>query len=497
VAIGIPEAVLRAPLRHSLRLLLGAGVLALAISLGVAYALARRVLVPMRALARFAADPVRPPEPGSFGMLEVEAVAAALRHSLAERQAALEALQLLNESLEARVRHEIDSRERAQAMLAQAQRMEALGQLAGGIAHDFNNVLQAVTGGLSLIQRRADDPPAVRRLSGMAADAAGRGAAITGRLLTFARRGELQAVVIDPVGLLEGLREMLSPTLGAGIVVQVAASPGLPCLRADRAQLETVLVNLAVNARDAMPRGGTLTLSAKAEPAEGGREQPELKPGPYLRLALSDTGSGMDAAVLARASEPFFTTKGPGHGTGLGLAMARGFAQQSGGGLCIHSILGVGTEVALWFPQAEQVPAGDQQEEVVPPDPTLPKLRLLMVDDDSMVREVLAHELEDRGFQVVTASDGLSALALLDRGEPADVLVSDYAMPGMNGLTLIEEARRRRPDLPALLLTGYAEDEAGLAAAQNRLTVLLRKPVSGEELAARASLLSRLEPSPS
>ena len=209
----MPEATLRAPLRHSLRLLLGAGLLGLALSLGVAYALARRVLLPMRALAGLAADPSHDRAPGAFGLDEVDAVANALRHSVAERQAAMNELRTLNEGLEARVRHEIGRREQALALLAQSQRMEALGQLAGGIAHDFNNVLQAVTGGLTLIQRRADDPEAVRRLSVMASDAAGRGAAVTGRLLTFARRGELQAVAVDPRVLLESLREMLGPTL--------------------------------------------------------------------------------------------------------------------------------------------------------------------------------------------------------------------------------------------------------------------------------------------
>ncbi len=495
VAIGVPESMLRAPLNRSLRRVFIAGLLGLVLSLSAAYALAQRVLVPMRALARFAADTAQRSGIGPFDLREVDEVAGALHRSLAGQQAALDALKLLNESLEARVRQEIASREEAQSQLAQSQRMEALGQLAGGIAHDFNNVLQAVTGGLSLIQRRADDPAAVRRLSGMAADAAGRGAAITGRLLTFARRGELQAIAIEPVALLEGLREILSATLGTGITVQVAPSSGLPCFRADRAQLETVLVNLAVNARDAMPQGGTLSLSARAERQGDAPDQPaDLQPGQYVRLALADTGSGMDAATLARASEPFFTTKGPGRGTGLGLAMARGFAQQSGGGLCIHSLQGAGTMVTLWFPQAgRDLPAGPRAA-ASRADPALAPLRLLMVDDDSMVRNVLAHEMEDHGFLVTTASDGLAALALLDGGEPADLLISDFAMPGMDGLTLIAEARRRRPDLPALLLTGYAE--AGLAVVQDPLTVLLRKPVSGEDLAARAAGLRQPETPP-
>ena len=498
VSIGVPEAILRAPLRHSLRLLLGAGLLGLVLSLGVAYALARRVLVPMRALARLAADPSHDQTPGAFGISEVDAVADALRHSVAERQAAMGELRKLNEDLEARVRHEIARREQAMALLAQSQRMEALGQLAGGIAHDFNNVLQAVTGGLSLIQRHADDPQAVRRLSVMASDAAGRGAAVTGRLLTFARRGELQAVTVDPRLLLEGLREMLEPTLGATIRVTVAMQDRLPELWADRAQLETVLVNLAVNARDAMPNGGTLALSAAAEEAGAASDQPPRLPdGGYIRLTLVDNGTGMDAATLERAAEPFFTTKGPGQGTGLGLSMARGFAEQSGGGLCIQSAPGTGTTISIWFPQARADQKPVMPQTALPPDIAWAgQFRLLMVDDDSLVCEMLAQDMRERGFSVTTANDGLSALALLDDGEPADLLVTDYAMPGMNGLVLIGEARRRCPGLHAFLLTGYAETETGLAVRDDRLTALLRKPVSGEDLASRAAALRRPETLP-
>ncbi len=486
VTIAVPEAVLAARLRTSVTLLLGAGLLGLGCSLALAAVLARRVLVPMRTLALFAADPARDPAPGAFDLRELEAVADALRHSMAERQSALEALRALNAGLETRVRHEIASREQAQAQLAQSQRMEALGQLAGGIAHDFNNVLQAVIGGLSLIQRRADDPAAVRRLSGLAADAAGRGAAITGRLLTFARRGDLQGVAIAPCALLEGMRQILAPTLGAGIAVSVEAAPDLPSLLADRAQLETVLVNLAINARDAMQGGGALSLAAAAARDD---EHRALKPGGYIKLVLSDTGTGMDDATLARATEPFFTTKRPGHGTGLGLAMARGFAEQSGGALRLDSTPGAGTIVTLWFPQAPAGAARETGAQAAACGSDKAVLRVLMVDDDSMVREVLAHELEDRGFVVTTAADGAAGLALIEGGCAADLLVSDYAMPGMNGLAVIAAARGLRPELPCILLTGYAEAETALTMAQDRRTMLLRKPISGAALARCAAEL--------
>jgi signal transduction histidine kinase/ActR/RegA family two-component response regulator len=506
VCIGTPEAMLAAPLRRSLLMSVGGGLLGLMLSTAVAAVLVGRVLAPMRALARYAGNPAEMPAVTRVGLREVDAVVAALRDSTRQRQEAMVALQALNDGLEARVRQEIAHRIHAQEKLAQAQRMEALGQLAGGIAHDFNNVLQAVIGGLSLIARRADDPAAVRRLSAMAASAADRGAAITGRLLTFARRGELKAVPIAPAPLLQNMREILAPTLGPGITVKVEADFDLPLLQADKAQLETVLVNLAVNARDAMKAGGVLTLSARVEEvsepagraAQGrGDGSASLRPGRYIRLEMRDVGSGMDEATLARAAEPFFTTKAPGQGTGLGLAMARGFALQSGGGFAIASKIGRGTCVSLWLPQTRT-----QDAQMAPADGEAPQAdrprgaagtHILLVDDDAMVREVVASELDARGFRVTTASDGLAALALLDARLTVDVVITDFAMPGMNGLALIEEARRRCPDLPALLLTGYAEAsaETTLSAVQDRLTQLVRKPVAGDELAARAAAMRR------
>lgn len=412
---------------------------------------------------------------------------------LAERRSAvlLDLERTLNDQLEVRVIAEVAAREQAQARLAQAQRMEALGQLAGGIAHDFNNVLQAVTGGLCLIGRRAGDAEAVRRLARMADDAAKRGATITGRLLAFARKGELQATPVPPGALLDNLREMLAPALGASVQVLTHVAPDVPALLADRAQLETVLVNLAVNARDAMPEGGTLHVTASAEVVAGAHSA-RLRAGAYVRLDLGDTGVGMTAATLARASEPFFTTKPPGQGTGLGLAMARGFAEQSDGGFALCSAPGQGTTVTLWFPLAKGMANAEVlAETVVIGARGAGSVRVLVVDDDAMVRTVLAEHLADCGYRVTQASDGLDALARLDTGEVADLLVTDFSMPGMNGLVLIQEARQRLPGLPALLLTGYAD--AGIwpriKADPNDPIVLLRKPVSGDELAARAAML--------
>ncbi len=265
--------------------------------------------------------------------------------------------------LEARLRAEAAAREAAQAQLAQRQRLEALGQLAGGVAHDFANVLQAVEGGARLAKERLDrDPGSARNLLDRVCEAARRGASITRRLLAFARRGELRVEPVDAAKLLGELREVLAHTLGASCPrVRVDAEPPLPPVLADRGELEAVLVNLATNARDAMPHGGTLTFAAEVEAVavDGPAHPAGLRPGGYLRLSAADTGAGMDAATLSRAAEPFFTTKPEGKGTGLGLAMARDFAEQAGGGLAIASELGRGTTVSLWLPCPDQAPASD------------------------------------------------------------------------------------------------------------------------------------------
>ena len=407
---------------------------------------------------------------------------------------ALQALDRTREELEARVEAAVREREAAQARLAHAQRMEALGQLAGGIAHDFNNVLQAVSSALRLIQRRAGGEPDIQTIARMALDAAGRGASVTARLLTFARQSELRAEPVPAAGLLENVREILAATLGANIDIAIQSDPGLLALQADRAQLETALVNLAINARDAMPAGGTLTLGAHAETVEPPAahrisHRASLAPGSYVRLEVSDTGTGLDPATLARAVEPFFTTKGPGQGTGLGLAMARGLAQQSGGELTICSTLGHGTTVTLWFPEANARNPLDPPPAITDASPPMPFARVLVVDDDAMVREMLARELQDLGYDTIQASDGHAALVLLDRGEPVDLLVTDLSMPGMNGALLTHEARLRRATLPVLLLTGYADESLDLDTLTENGVVLLRKPVAGSELATRAALL--------
>jgi CheY-like chemotaxis protein len=266
----------------------------------------------------------------------------------------------------------------------------------------------------------------------------------------------------------------------------------MPPLFADRGQLETVLVNLATNARDAMPSGGTLTMSADAETVAAGTPHPAgLAAGGYIRIVVRDTGLGMDRSVLARVTEPFFTTKEPGKGTGLGLAMAKGFAEQSGGSLAIESAERQGTSIILWLPRAMGEAKAAKPETGTTRSANADGPRVLLVDDDAIVRQVLALSLEDTGHSVVLADSGAAALALLAQGERADIIVSDLTMPSMDGLALIRAAQERRPGLPAVLLTGYAGDGATLAVggAITGAFSLLRKPVSGTQLADRITAL--------
>ncbi|MBL6076929.1 PAS domain S-box protein [Belnapia sp. T18] len=372
---------------------------------------------------------------------------------------------------------DITARNQAEARLREAQKLEALGRIAGGIAHDFNNILQVVAGALRLMQNQPKDADRVRRYTRAALEAAERGAGVTRRMLSFARRDQLQSGPVAPAAVLEGLATLLHGALGPDIRLEVEAPAGLPPLQADRMQLDLVLFNLALNARDAMPRGGLLRLEAATEQAEADGAQ-GLTPGRYLRLSLRDTGIGMDAATLARATEPFFTTKEVGKGTGLGLAMAHGFAAQSGGALAIESAQGQGTRVTLWLPEASA-------EAAAPAPPAAPArhgLRLLMVEDEAPLRGVMATALREEGLAVTEAASGAAALALLESGSRFDLVLTDHAMPSMTGGMLAAELGRRWPGLPVVILTGNAET-AALDMAPG--TPVLRKPLGPAELAAQ------------
>jgi CheY-like chemotaxis protein len=341
---------------------------------------------------------------------------------------------------------------------------------------------------MSLIEQRAGDAEATRRLALMAFDAANRGASITRRLLSFARRSELRAEPINTMELLTSMGEILTHTLGSYVTVRTLAGRDLPWLLADWGQLETALVNLAANARDAMPNGGTLTISATPDSVRADRVHPAgLGAGQYVRITIADTGLGMDAAALSRVTEPFFTTKPPGKGTGLGLAMVRGFAEQSGGGLSIESQPAKGTVITLWLRTAgAQVIREEREMAFTPGGPEGPAdvFRILLVDDDDLVRETLAAELEALGCATLVACNGTEALALLKSGEALDALVTDLLMPGMNGIETIHRARQIHPGLQCFLLTGYAGDARTLVTSSSEFTLVL-KPVIGRELLAR------------
>jgi signal transduction histidine kinase/CheY-like chemotaxis protein len=378
---------------------------------------------------------------------------------------------------EARLQAEIGARERAQAEVAHARRMSALGALAGGVAHDFGNVLQSVTGNASLVMSRGGDQQ-TRHLAGLILDAAERGAAVSRRLLAFARPDALSAEPVDLGDLLSGAAGLLEHTLHRSIRLSVRAPPDLPLVLADKAQLETVLVNLAANARDAMPRGGTLSFEATMDPVPAELAHPGLAAGPHVRIAVSDTGAGMAAAVLERAAEPFFTTKPKGKGTGLGLSMAKGFAEQSGGAFSIASEPGAGTVVRLWLPQAGE-PAPAWRPGRMAPAGTLPARRLLVAEDDGDVRESLVRTLEEAGFDAIGVADAMGAQRLLERGLEIDLLITDHAMPGITGLELLNEVQARRPSLPGILLTGHVDD---VPEALGGRVVPLRKPVHASQL---------------
>jgi PAS domain S-box-containing protein len=347
--------------------------------------------------------------------------------------------------------------DQAREALFQSQKLEAIGQLTGGVAHDFNNLLMAVLGSLELAQKRLPDDPKLARLIENAVLGAKRGASLTQRMLSFARRQELKRQAM--AALVRGMEGLLDRSLGPTVTVRVDIPDDLPAAETDANQLESALLNLAVNARDAMPDGGEITISATVEttPRANDEDAAGLKVGRYVRLAVSDTGAGMDEATLLRAVEPFFTTKGVGKGTGLGVPMVQGLAVQSGGKFELASQVGVGTTATLWLPAVDQIapsaaPVADQSESVDDE-----RLRILAVDDDELVLMNTAALLEDLGHTVLVAGSGAEALEIVDRETRLDLVMSDQLMPGMTGVQLADALGIRRPDLPLVLTTGYAE----------------------------------------
>jgi PAS domain S-box-containing protein len=415
----------------------------------------------------------------------------AAQREIGERRRAEDALRELNQSLEARIAAAIAERERAEEALRQSQKMEAVGQLTGGIAHDFNNLLTVIAGNVDVARRQLGDAaePRVLRALGNALVGAERAATLTQRLLAFSRRQPLNPRPIDVNRLVTGMSELLHRTLGETIAVETLLAADLWQVEVDPNQLENAILNLAVNARDAMPHGGKLTIetmNAQVErEAAGGREP--VAPGPYVALTVSDIGSGMDADTLARAFEPFFTTKEVGKGTGLGLSMVYGFVRQSGGHVQIHSAEGQGTSVRICLPRlAGEAAAAEERAEPAAPEGAQGETILVCEDDDD-VRAYTVEMLRELGYRVLEAHDAPAALRLLERQEARfDLLFTDVVLPGgMTGAELARAARALRPGLRILFTTGYARDAIVHHGRLDAGVELIAKPFAYAELAAR------------
>jgi signal transduction histidine kinase/ActR/RegA family two-component response regulator len=386
-----------------------------------------------------------------------------------------------------RLTREIAERERAEARLVQAQKMEAIGQLTGGIAHDFNNLLTAVVGSLDLLLRRTDEEK-LAKLARNALKAAERGADLTAQLLAFSRRQRLTPTPVQPNEIIVGMGDMMSRAIGSHVEVATRLDPELWVALADPTQLEVMILNLAINARDAMPEGGRLTITTRNIPAVPAALAGELEPGAYVAIAVTDTGIGMAPSVLAKAFEPFFTTKIDGKGTGLGLAQLYGFAKQSGGSAKIVSREGQGTTVTIYLPRThgEMLPAAEAEAQ---PEPEA-CAKVLIVDDDEDVRQVAAAMVAEAGYEVETAESGTAALARLDGGRDGyGLIITDVVMPGLSGVELARRVRKRHPTLPVIFASGYADLQTfGSELSEERV---LKKPYRIAEIAAHVGAVLR------
>jgi signal transduction histidine kinase/ActR/RegA family two-component response regulator len=418
----------------------------------------------------------------------------------ADKCAAEAALQALNETLETRIaertrelaeanaelKREIGERERVEDALRLNQRLEAVGQLTSGVAHDFNNLLTVIAGNIEFLERAVSDDRSKRRLS-MMKGAADRGARLTAQLLAFSRRQRLEPT---PVGLndtVASMRDLLQSSIGGAVQIETTLQVDLWPALIDATQIELVILNLAINARDAMAVGGRLTIETANVIVTGAPSRPEQpQPGEYVMVSVSDTGTGMRPEVLARVFEPFFTTKEVGKGSGLGLAQVFGFVKQSGGGIRIDTVLGEGTSIKVYLPRV--VGEGMAMIEKAKPvdcavtHPPGSKPTLLVVDDDAEVREVTVTRLAEVGHDVREAASGLQALAALEADPCVDLVVLDFAMPGMNGAEVAIEIRKRWPGMPVLFVTGFADTTALKSAGASGSDAVVLKPFRDGEL---------------
>jgi PAS domain S-box-containing protein len=410
------------------------------------------------------------------------------RENLLEQLAAERtALAELTETLEHRVEQrtadlmkEVAAREKAQEQLRQAQKMETIGQLTGGVAHDFNNLLMAVMGNLDLLRKRLPNDPRLHRLVEGALQGAERGASLTQRLLAFARQQDLRAVPVDLRALIQGMSNLLERSLGPRVALRLDLPEGLPPARIDANQLELAILNLAINARDAMPDGGSIDIKVSEYQV---KKDAVLRPGAYLKLSVIDTGAGMSPEILKRAIEPFFSSKPLGKGTGLGLSMVHGLVVQLGGTLQLSSTVGKGTTATMVLPVAAAVP--EIQGPVSPAQKVKRSAVILFVDDDPLIAMSTTEMLEDLGHRVIGASSGPHALDILKSEQPIDLMMTDHVMPGMTGLELAAASREVRPSLPILLATGYADLPEGAQVDLPRLA----KPYHQDQLRDRLDQL--------
>ena len=378
-----------------------------------------------------------------------------LEQLAAERTALAELTATLEQRVEQRTADllkEVAAREKAQDQLRQAQKMETIGQLTGGVAHDFNNLLMAVMGNLDLLRKRLPDDPRLHRLVDGALQGAERGASLTQRLLAFARQQDLRAVPVDLSALVQGMGNLLERSLGPRVALRLDLPEGLPPARIDANQLELAILNLAINARDAMPDGGSIEIRVAKHQVQN---DAVLKSGTYLKLSVIDTGAGMTPDILKRAIEPFFSSKPLGKGTGLGLSMVHGLVVQLGGTLELSSAIGKGTTATMVLPIATSAP--EAETPAAAPQQIKRSAIILFVDDDPLIAMSTTEMLEDLGHRVIGASSALHALDILKSEQPIDLMVTDHVMPGMTGIELAAATRQVRPSLPILLATGYAE----------------------------------------
>jgi signal transduction histidine kinase/CheY-like chemotaxis protein len=444
------------------------------------------------------------PEPGKFteraeqiltGIAAQAAIAIdnarlfqAAEREISERRRAEAALQAFNATLEQRVIEEVNERTKAEEQLRQVQKMEAIGQLTGGIAHDFNNMLAVVIGGLNLLQRKlARGETDVDRFIDGALDGARRAAGLTQRLLAFSRQQSLNLEPINPGRMIGGMTELLSRTLGEQIRLETVFAPALWPVKTDAGQLENAILNLCVNARDAMPDGGRLTIEVSNHyvDVDAAREY-AVPSGEYVGIAVIDTGTGMTEQVIAKAFDPFFTTKAVGKGTGLGLSQVYGFVRQSGGHVKIKSGVDAGTTVCIYLPRfagkhAAPSPAAPRPEA----RQGSPDEIILVVEDEARVRSVSVEALRHLGYSVISAADPVEALHVLEEGQPVSLLFTDVIMPNMNGRDLADRARKKLPNLKVLYTTGYTRSGIVHDGILEPGTSVLNKPFSVEDLSAK------------